>query len=380
MNPESSARYLRHELIDWLSQDRLAASCTAVIGAGAIGNEVVKNLALLGVGRVDVFDFDTVELHNLTRSIFLRESDVGSDKAEVVAKRAGEVDPNISVQGFAGDFWETLPLRRLASYDCVICAVDNFEARLRLNQLCQIAQVDMVNAAIDSRWITVETFPFSAAATACYECHLPDSAYSRVAERYSCGGLRRRAVAERQVPTTTITASIAGALAASAALRLGDSPAVDARRVFLDTISGSSRVTRLTRRQDCPGCADFESQVRLVHVRNRWNRDDTELPPATAEQVVRLSDALITAYQCAVCGQLEEAARYVNRKAADFDESVAICPSCREPAVQFEIRQSFRMKELMQRFRNDPVPVKYALADMGSGTVCFDLEEDDLND
>lgn len=380
MNPESSSRYLRHELIDWLSQDRLAASSVAVIGAGAIGNEVIKNLALLGVGRVDVFDFDTVELHNLTRSIFLRESDVGFEKAEVVARRAGEVDPNILVRGFAGDFWETLPLRRLVHYDCVICAVDNFEARLRLNQLCQIAQVDMVNAAIDSRWITVETFPFSAATTACYECHLPDSAYARVAERYSCGGLRRRAVAERQVPTTTITASIAGALAASAALRLGDSAVAESRRVFMDTISGGSRVTLLTRREDCPGCAAFQPPVRLVHVRNRWNRDETVLDSPTAEQVMRLSDALITAYDCAVCGRLEEAARYINRKAVDFDETVAICPSCREPAVQLEIRHSFRMKELIQRFRSEPVPVKYALADMRGATVCFDLEEDYLND
>ena len=69
----------------------------------------------------------------------------------------------------------------------------------------------------------------------------------------------------------------------------------------------------------------------------------------------------------------------LSRKAVDFDETVAICPSCREPAVQLEIRHSFRMKELIQRFRSEPVPAKYALADMYGGTVCFDLEEDYLN-
>jgi molybdopterin-synthase adenylyltransferase len=41
------ARYHRHELIDWFSQDAIARTKVAVIGAGAVGNEVIKNLALL---------------------------------------------------------------------------------------------------------------------------------------------------------------------------------------------------------------------------------------------------------------------------------------------------------------------------------------------
>ena len=57
-----SDRYARHALIDWFSQDTLRAARIAVIGAGAVGNEVVKNLALLGVGHIDVFDFDE-DLH-----------------------------------------------------------------------------------------------------------------------------------------------------------------------------------------------------------------------------------------------------------------------------------------------------------------------------
>ena len=215
-------RYRRHDLIDWFSQEQVAATSIAVIGAGAVGNEVVKNLALLGVGEIDLFDFDVVERHNLTRSVLLREADVGRDKAEAVAERARELDPHVTVRSIAGDFWDTLSLGRLARYDCAIAAVDNLEARLKLNQMCQIAGVDLVNAGLDSRWVTVESFPFgSTPGVACYECTLPDTAYARVAERYSCGGLRRRAQLERRIPTTVVTASIAGALAASTALRFG---------------------------------------------------------------------------------------------------------------------------------------------------------------
>ena len=86
-------RYARHRAIEGFSQEELQASRVAVIGAGAIGNEVVKNLCLLGVGAIDVYDFDTVELHNLTRSVLLREADIGRGKAASVARRAAELDP-----------------------------------------------------------------------------------------------------------------------------------------------------------------------------------------------------------------------------------------------------------------------------------------------
>jgi molybdopterin/thiamine biosynthesis adenylyltransferase len=377
MDPDRSSRYLRHDLIDWLSQDELSQSRVAVVGAGAIGNEVIKNLALLGVGRIDVFDFDTVELHNLTRSIFLREADVGRNKAEAVADRASEVDPGVTLSAIAGDFWNTLDLQDLTTYTGVIGAVDNFEARLKLNQLCQIAQVNLVNTAMDSRWVSVESYPFSLSqAAACYECHLPDSAYARVAERYSCGGLRRRGVTERKIPTTAITASVAGALAVSTALRLGDARKMPARRMFVDTIGGGSRVTELVRREQCPGCEAFEREPRLVNVGNRWTRRATAAERGTAGQVLRLSDALITAYRCANCGEMESADHYINRRAVEFDDSIVLCPGCGKSAIQIEIRHRFRLQELIDRFGERPVPVKYALTEIDGVTVCFNFGEE----
>jgi molybdopterin/thiamine biosynthesis adenylyltransferase len=374
-----SDRYLRHSLIDWFSQDAVRAARIAVIGAGAVGNEVVKNLVLLGVGAIDVHDFDRVEIHNLTRSIFLREDDVGASKAEAVVARARAVDPAVELRAVEGDFWRTLTLSALARCTAVVCCVDNFEARLRLNQMCLIAGVDLVNAAIDSRYVTVETYPFSGESIpACYECHLPHSAYRRVAERYSCGWLRKAAFAEQRIPTTAITASIAGALAASAALRLGGARDGRARRVFFDTLGGGSTVTTLDRQPDCAGCGGFAQRPRVIGAGNDWPRrlsDATESGALGAGIAVRLSDPLITGYECASCGDTSRTAELVDRRAADFDDGIMRCAACGLRAARVLIRDELAAEELVTRFGSAPPPVKYALAQIGGEWVCLDFEE-----
>src|SRR6185436_1639963 len=89
-NPEADDRYARHRLIEGWDQERLAAARVLVAGAGAIGNEVIKLLALLGVGNILIVDFDHIEISNLTRSMLFRDADIGKSKALVAAERARE--------------------------------------------------------------------------------------------------------------------------------------------------------------------------------------------------------------------------------------------------------------------------------------------------
>src|SRR4051794_34828877 len=85
---DDADRYGRLRLIPWWRQERLAAAKVLVVGAGALGNEVLKNIALLGVGTTYLIDFDTVETSNLSRSVLFRHGDGGRPKAEVAAERA----------------------------------------------------------------------------------------------------------------------------------------------------------------------------------------------------------------------------------------------------------------------------------------------------
>ncbi len=400
--PAAPDRYHRHSLIDWFSQTDVSYSRIAVIGAGAIGNEVVKNLTLLGVGQIDVYDFDTVEIHNLTRSVLLRETDIGRSKAEAVVARAAELDPNCRLRAVPGDIRDHLNPSTISQYRAVISAVDNFDARLRLNQLCLLAGVDLVNSAIDSRFVSLEVFAHSQWDVACYECHLPETAYQRIAERYSCGGLLKRAFEERKVPTTAITASLAGAMAAAAALGLGQRPGQEqgqgqgqgqerraepapasrserpsgSRRVFLDSHTMVSQAANLTRQPGCAACAGLGSRpqrVRAEALLSTSTHDDNVL---VDNVLVILPEPIITACRCTQCGS-ENSARgpanaLIGQRARHFDDQLSWCPRCQSASMNIELRERFGLKELTALTGQMPqalAPAAFALARRGNDTM-----------
>ena len=315
----------RDSLIDWFDQEALQRAHIIVIGAGAVGNEVIKNLALLGVGHLHLVDMDRIEEHNLTRSVLFRETDVGRSKAIVAAERCSELNPNLVVTYSALDFWDGLTLGEIGAADAVVCCVDNYEARIGLNQLCLLMGTDFYNSGIDSRYVSVEAYPHATdPGSACYECTLPLSAYEAVSRRYSCGWLRKASADARKIPTTAVTASLAGSLVASTVLnRICGHPGVPngAIRSVQDTVTLHGTVSAIYRTGGCIGCG--RAGLATMHLRaSRRIAPEAIFPLAHgSEGEVELSEAALIRTSCITCGSEVE----YFKSARSLTDSVMVC-------------------------------------------------------
>lgn len=365
-------RYSRHLLIEWFDQDFVRNASVLVVGAGAVGNETLKNLALLGIGQIKIIDFDRIETHNLTRSVLFGENDVGLYKAEVAAKAVSRLNPDTKVAACVTDLWDFLTVDQLKRLDAVFCCVDNYEARIRLNRLCLLAGVDLYNSGIDSRFVSIERFPFrSQPGNACYECGLPESVHSHIRERYSCSWLKKRVYEENKIPTTIITSSIAGAkLCALFLHQMHDGCPNGAVRLYTDTIGGNSSVVSLPRNEDCHACHGAESVILKIASRKSLVPVLKEMG-LSDEGIVWFSDPVVLGVKCVECGNMQ----VLNDLAQRYDDALLFCKSCGLTSNHVDVRESLTLQELASAFVEKLLPVKYVWFSVRGQRVVIELEE-----
>jgi adenylyltransferase/sulfurtransferase len=327
---DDADRYNRLRLIPWWRQDRLAAARVLVVGAGALGNEVLKNLALLGVGTTFVIDLDCVEPSNLSRSVLFRTEDGGRPKAEVAARRALEINPEIRIHPIHGDAITDLGLGLFAEVDVVIGCLDNREARLWVNRQCWKVGTPWVDAGIQEIQGVVKVFvpPESA----CYECAMTSRDYQLLNLRYSCPLLRREEILEGKVPTAPTIASMMAALEVQEALKLihGLPVAAGSAMVF-NGVANQFYTTRLPYREDC---LSHETYPEPVPLELGHRATVAELFAAAGLTLagpwtLALDRDLVTSLHCGRCGWRRE----IHRPRTRVKMSEAMCPHCGEPAA-----------------------------------------------
>ena len=188
-----------------------------IVGAGALGNEVVKNLTLLNVGQLVIVDFDIVEYDNLAKSILFRKEDKGKKKALAMANNLKEVNSGIKTLPVVGDISTDVGLGVFRRMDVVIGCLDNRLARLFINRHCHKVGKTWIDGALEN---LAGRFSVFTPGISCFECNLPDEARDIIQFRMGCPDIAKRNASNGVIATTPISSSIIGAFQVQEALKI----------------------------------------------------------------------------------------------------------------------------------------------------------------
>ncbi|HEY0406342.1 MAG TPA: ThiF family adenylyltransferase [Pyrinomonadaceae bacterium] len=348
-------RYDRQRRIAGWNQPALSAARIIIAGAGALGNEVLKNLALMGVGRVLIVDFDRIELSNLSRAALFLETDVGRAKAEVAAERAARLNSEIQVRHINGDLFSDVGLGFYRHADLVVGALDNVAARSQVGLSCSLAGIPFLDGGMwawggEARW-------FKGGAETCFECSLSDDDRRFAFERRSCTGFRQRVEegAARLVPTTiSIAAIIGGLLSQEAARYLCGWEIQGSEAVVYNGLRCSLHRSTLPRDPQCPyhmpyaQVNELEARAASATALDVLRRVEPELQGACS---LELGRDFLLGFRCSGCGAQEEVNALVNR----LDEAASLCPRCGRA----------RQPQIINSVGGDPLLANRSLSELG---------------
>lgn len=319
-------RYDRQRLIPWWEQAELARARVLVIGAGALGNEILKLLALTGIGHIMVYDMDRIELSNLSRTVLFRETDDGAFKAEVAAARVSALNPQVRAVGRVQNILREMGQGLFLWADIVICGLDNRLARVFVNSACARTGRVWIDGAIEELSGIVRLF--DPARSSCYECTMSETDRRLIRERMSCAMLARDAVMRGHAPTTAVAGSLIAALEVQEAIKyLHGQPTLYGEGIYVSGMLCDFNRERYRRRDDCLG-HDWLGQIVPL---NRGVADITlgellDLAEAKLGDGVtlELSRDVITGLTCPLCVLTEKCGVALGT----LPEAEATCKRC----------------------------------------------------
>ena len=158
------------------SLESLKTSKILVIGAGGLGCEILKNLALTGFKNIDIIDMDTIDLSNLNRQFLFRQNDIGKSKAEIATNFILERsdDPDLKINPYFGKIQDK-PIEYYRQFQVIISGLDSVEARRWINAtLVSLVDDDTLIPLIDggTEGFRGQSRVIIPTLTLCFECSL----------------------------------------------------------------------------------------------------------------------------------------------------------------------------------------------------------------
>uniref|UniRef100_A0A2P2JK31 Ubiquitin-like modifier-activating enzyme 5 n=1 Tax=Rhizophora mucronata TaxID=61149 RepID=A0A2P2JK31_RHIMU len=192
--------------------ERIREFSVAIVGIGGVGSVAAEMLTRCGIGRLLLYDYDKVELANMNR-LFFRPEQAGMTKTDAAVQTLTDINPDVvlesytlnitTVQGF-DTFMSSLknktfhPAKEGSGVDLVLSCVDNYEARMAVNQACNELNQTWMESGVSEDAVSGHIQLLIPGETACFACAPPLVVASGVDER----SLKREGVCAASLPTT----------------------------------------------------------------------------------------------------------------------------------------------------------------------------------
>ena len=132
-------RYARQTAIPEIGPEgerKLLSGSVFIVGAGALGSVVAAYLAGAGIGRIGIADFDTIDLTNLQRQVFFKESALGRSKVEELCAHITDLNSTISVVPYCQMITRRNASEFFREYDVIVDATDNPASKYMTDAVC----------------------------------------------------------------------------------------------------------------------------------------------------------------------------------------------------------------------------------------------------
>jgi molybdopterin/thiamine biosynthesis adenylyltransferase len=320
MTVEAAAdRYARQRVIPGWDQGRLTTATAVVIGVGALGNEVAKNLALAGVGRLILCDPDVISVSNLSRTVLLGAGDVGRAKVTVAAGALRRLAPGVAVEPRVADLARGVGLGELADAGVVLGCVDSIRARMRLLGRCALVGAPLIDGGthphggeVRLRLSTQEP---------CFGCTLTPHERGVADLPWSCFGTNSGGPQPATIATTALVASWMSLLAVN--LTFGERPPYRALRI--EAATGHTAPVVFERDPKCPFHRPLAGPVGAVPVTSRATVGEFLAALDPTDEPLTWEEFPLPR-RCRECGQ--HAGTAAAREGGDTEARVLRCGHC----------------------------------------------------
>ncbi len=247
MDDQQLLRFNRQILlpqIDIAGQQKLANAEVTIVGLGGLGCPAAMYLAAAGVGRLNLIDYDKVELTNLQRQLAYTDQDIGRPKVIVMAELIAKLNSDCKVKVFERQFNSTLDNDSIQSTHVILDATDNLESRKAVNQFSQTHQIPLVFAAAIRMEGQLTVFDPGQTDSPCFECVFGKT---QLNESCSQSGILGTVVGTMGLMQATEAIKII--------VGIGQLPV--GRLQIYDALAADWQTIKIKKRSDCPICVAY---------------------------------------------------------------------------------------------------------------------------